>query len=256
MRRTWTLLGSGLVLSLMGGCASDAGSSHSGANAGGSSALGSGGTTSGGSAAGGNTGSGAKSGGSSGSSGAMSASTGGASGSSGTSGSSGNAGSAGTASADCQTTLLEATPLRRLTRFEYANTVKDLLKVDPSPVSDMPADEVSNGFDNDSGVLTVSSLHAEKYVLVSETLAKAAVQNLSALTTCDTKAMGEDACALAFAKSFGRRAFRRPTTPNDEQALLAAYAAGKTGGSYAEGIEVMIRALLQSPDFVYRLETT
>jgi hypothetical protein len=134
--------------------------------------------------------------------------------------------------------------------------VKDLLKVDPSAVSDMPADEVSNGFDNDSGVLTVSSLHAEKYVLVSETLAKAAVQNLSALTTCDTKAMGEDACALAFAKSFGRRAFRRPTTANDEQALLAAYTAGKTGGSYAEGIEVMIRAALQSPDFIYRLETT
>ncbi|HSU42081.1 MAG TPA: DUF1592 domain-containing protein [Polyangiaceae bacterium] len=253
MRRTWTLLGSGLVVALMAGCSSDAGSSPSGANAGGSSALGSGGSTSGGSATGGGTGGGAKTGGTSGSSGTTNASTGGASGSSGTSG---NSGSAGTASVDCQTTALEPTSLRRLTRFEYANTVKDLLKVDPSPVSDMPADEVSNGFDNDSGVLTVSSLHAEKYVLVSEALAKAAVQNLSALTTCDTTATGEDACALAFAKSFGRRAFRRPTTPNDEQALMAAYAAGKTGGSYAEGIEVMIRAALQSPNFVYRLETT
>lgn len=253
MRRTWTLLGSGLVAALMAGCSSDAGSSPSGANAGGSSALGSGGSTSGGSATGGGTGGGAKSGGTSGSSGTTNASTGGASGSSGTSG---NSGSAGTASVDCQTTALEPTSLRRLTRFEYANTVKDLLKVDPSPVSDMPADEVSNGFDNDSGVLTVSSLHAEKYVLVSETLAKAAVQNLSALTTCDATAMGEDACALAFAKSFGRRAFRRPTTANDEQALMAAYAAGRTGGSYAEGIEVMIRAALQAPDFIYRLETT
>ncbi len=252
MRRTWTLLGSSLVLSLVAGCSSDAGSAHSGANAGGSSALGAGGSTSGGSAAG----DAARSGGSSGSSGSMSASTGGASASPGTSGNSGTAGSGGTPSADCQTTALEPTPLRRLTRFEYANTVKDLLKVDTSAVSDMPADEVSNGFDNDSGVLTVSSLHAEKYVLVSETLAKAAVQNLSALTTCDTKAMGEDACALAFAKSFGRRAFRRPTTANDEQALLAAYAAGRTGGSYTEGIEVMIRAALQSPDFIYRLETT
>ena len=90
---------------------------------------------------------------------------------------------------------------------------------------------MSNGFDNDAGVLTVSSLHAEKYVLVSEALAKSAVQNLAALTTCDTTTLGEDACALAFAKSFGRRAFRRPTTANDEQALLLAYAAGKTGGT-------------------------
>jgi hypothetical protein len=81
--------------------------------------------------------------------------------------------------------------------------------------------------------------------------------NLSALTAgCDTASKGEEACALSFAKSFGRRAFRRPTTAEDERQLLAAYAAGRTGGSYAEGIEVMIRAALQSSNFLYRLETT
>ena len=37
---------------------------------------------------------------------------------------------------------------------------------------------------------------------------------------------------------------------------MAAYTAGRTGGSYAEGIEVMIRAALQSSHFLYRLETT
>jgi hypothetical protein len=120
----------------------------------------------------------------------------------------------------------------------------------------LPADEVSDGFNNNAGVLTVSSLHAEKYVLVSEALAKAAVQNLATLTNCDQASKGEDACQLAFAKSFGRRAFRRPTTAQDEQMLKAAYTAGRTGGSYAEGIEVMIRAALQSPDFLYRLELT
>ncbi len=149
------------------------------------------------------------------------------------------------------------TPLRRLTRTEYTNSVRDLLNVDVSAAADLPADEVTNGFDNNASVLTVSSLHAEKYVLVSETLAKLATQNLSALTGgCDTAAKGEDACALAFAKSFGRRAFRRPTTAEDERQLLAAYAAGRDGGSYAEGIEVMIRAALQSPNFLYRLELT
>ena len=35
---------------------------------------------------------------------------------------------------------------------------------------------------------------------------------------------------------------------------MTAYRAGRTGGSHAEGIEVMIRAALQSPDFLYRLE--
>ena len=152
---------------------------------------------------------------------------------------------------------VERTPLRRLTRTEYTNSVRDLLNVDVTATADLPADEVTNGFDNNAGVLTVSSLHAEKYVLVSEALAKLAVQNLSALTgACDTASKGEDACALAFAKSFGRRAFRRPTTAEDERQLIAAYTAGRTDGSYAEGIEVMVRAALQSPNFLYRIEVT
>jgi uncharacterized protein DUF1592/uncharacterized protein DUF1588/uncharacterized protein DUF1587/uncharacterized protein DUF1595/uncharacterized protein DUF1585 len=151
---------------------------------------------------------------------------------------------------------LVRTPLRRLTRTEYTNTVRDLLKVDVTATTDLPADEVTNGFDNNAAVLTVSTLHAEKYVLVSEALAKLAVKNLSTLTGCDTAAKTEDACALEFAKSFGRRAFRRPTTAEDERQLLAAYTAGRTDGSYAEGIEVMIRAALQSPNFLYRFELT
>ncbi len=168
---------------------------------------------------------------------------------------SGSGGSLSTSTA-CPTREIPPTPLRRLTRFEYTNTVRNLLQVDPLAAADLPADEITNSFDNNAGVLTVSSLHAEKYVLVSEALAKAAVQNLSALTPCDTTAQGEEACARAFAQSFGRKAFRRPITANDEQALMTAYAAGRTGGSYAEGIEVMIRAMLQSANFLFRLETT
>ncbi len=93
-------------------------------------------------------------------------------------------------------------------------------------------------------------------MLVSETLAKLAVQDVPKLTGCDTAATGEEACARAFAKHLARRAFRRAVTQADEDALMTAYAAGQTGGSYAEGIEVMIRAALQSPNFLYRLETT
>jgi hypothetical protein len=157
---------------------------------------------------------------------------------------------------DCPTAELPRTPLRRLTRFEYANSVRQLLGVDPAPAATLPPDEVTNSFDNNALVLTVSALHAEKYVLVSETLAKQAVQDLTALTSCDTAATGEEACALEFARRFGRRAFRRPITASDEAMLMAAYAAGKTGGTHAEGIEVMIRAALQSSNFLYRLETT
>jgi len=157
--------------------------------------------------------------------------------------------------ASCPTQPVPRTPLRRLTRFEYQNAVRDLLHVDAAAASELPADELTNGFDNNAGVLTVSALHAEKYVLVSEALAKLAVADVTALTGCDADEAGAEACARAFAKSFGRRAFRRPLTAEDEQALMAAYAAGHDGGSHAEGIEVMVRAGLQSPNFLYRLET-
>ena len=155
------------------------------------------------------------------------------------------------------TPSVPATPLRRLTRFEYANSVKALLNVDvAAEAAALPVDEITNGFNNNAAVLTVSLLHAEKYVLVSEAAAKKAVANLAALTGCDATAKGEDTCAAEFAKKLGRRAYRRPTSADDEAALLTAYRAGKDGGTYAEGIEVMIRAALQSPDFLYKLELT
>ncbi|MGC4086709.1 MAG: DUF1592 domain-containing protein [Polyangiaceae bacterium] len=159
------------------------------------------------------------------------------------------------ATSACPTQQVPRTALRRLTRFEYANSARSLLDVDTAAVSDLPVDEVTEGFDNNAAVLTVSSLHAEKYVLVSEALAKLAVKNAS-LVSCDTSKKTEEACAREFAQSFGRRAFRRPISAQDEQLLMSAYAAGKTGGTHAEGIEVMVRAALQSPDFLYRLELT
>jgi uncharacterized protein DUF1592/uncharacterized protein DUF1588/uncharacterized protein DUF1587/uncharacterized protein DUF1595/uncharacterized protein DUF1585 len=174
----------------------------------------------------------------------------------------GTAGSIGTGTAGsgvlatCPSTASTPMPLRRLTKFEYTNTTRNLLNVTSTAANDLPADEVTEGFNNQAAALTVSSLHAEKYVLVSEALAKEAVKSVSTLAPCNTATKTEDACAMDFANSFGRRAFRRPVTAQDRQVLMAAYTAGRTGGTYAEGIEVMIRAALQSAHFLYRLELT
>ncbi|HEY6727183.1 MAG TPA: DUF1592 domain-containing protein [Polyangiaceae bacterium] len=156
----------------------------------------------------------------------------------------------------CPTTTVSHTPLRRLTRFEYQNSVRDLLNVDVTAVNGFPADNATEGYNNNSRLQSVSVPLAEQYVYVSETLASLAVQNLPGLTTCDPATTGEEACAAEFARSFGRRAFRRALTAEDEQMFMNAYALGRTDGSYAEGLEVMIRAALQSPHFLYRLEVT
>src|SRR5260370_42437461 len=61
-----------------------------------------------------------------------------------------------------------ATPLRRLTRFEYNATVRDLLGDTTNPADAFPLDEIRAGFHNNSGVLGVSPLQAEAYMNAAE----------------------------------------------------------------------------------------
>jgi hypothetical protein len=58
--------------------------------------------------------------------------------------------------------------VRRLNRNEYNNTVRDLLDVQFKPAKDFPADDTGYGFDNIGDVLSMSPLHAEKYLAAAE----------------------------------------------------------------------------------------
>src|SRR5689334_7585438 len=63
-------------------------------------------------------------------------------------------------------------PLRRLTRFEYNNTVRDLLGDTTNPAFSLPSEDVGNGFGNDADTLSVSSLLAEQLGTVAEGVAQ------------------------------------------------------------------------------------
>jgi len=156
---------------------------------------------------------------------------------------------------DCSTLTRPPTPLRRLTRFEYNSTVRDLFDTALTPADDFPPDEIVDGFSNNGVVLTVSSLHAEKYTYAAEALAAEAVTKLSSLHSCDPVATGAEACATQFAEQFGRRVYRRALEPEDVSILLEAFALG-SAQSYEKGIEIMLRAMLQSPHFLFRVEFT
>ena len=57
--------------------------------------------------------------------------------------------------------------LRRLTRTEYRNAIRDLLAVEIDAASLLPADDSRFGFDNVGSVLTLSPLLAERYLAVA-----------------------------------------------------------------------------------------
>jgi mono/diheme cytochrome c family protein len=70
---------------------------------------------------------------------------------------------------------------------------------------------------------------------------------------CDPHKIGEPACAKQIAANLARRAYRRPVTAEDVASLMPFYESGRQGGgSFDEGIEQVVAAVLASPDFLYR----
>jgi mono/diheme cytochrome c family protein len=70
---------------------------------------------------------------------------------------------------------------------------------------------------------------------------------------CDPKAKPESACSRQITENLAHRAFRRPVTTEEVTRLLQFYdAARKDGGTFDQGIERMVAAVLASPNFLYR----
>jgi len=70
---------------------------------------------------------------------------------------------------------------------------------------------------------------------------------------CDPKPAEELSCARQITENLERRAFRRPVTSDDVTRLMPFYEAGRQGGgSFDQGIEQVVAAVLASPEFLYR----
>ncbi len=66
---------------------------------------------------------------------------------------------------DCDGAIDPGRPtLRRLSRYEYARTVRDLIGLKIELAEDFPADDVGYGFDNIGDVLSIPPLLLEKYI--------------------------------------------------------------------------------------------
>jgi hypothetical protein len=165
---------------------------------------------------------------------------------------------------DCSATNPGRSPLRRLTTYEFNNTVRDLLGDTTNPGSALPAqvDSKQNLFGNDADQQSPSPLLIEKYQAVAESVAARATASTTALgklhsCASNVTAANEESCARMIATSLAPRAYRRvvPTTEIDELVTLYRNVrALSTTTTFASGVAAMIEAMLQSPDFLYRVE--
>jgi hypothetical protein len=160
--------------------------------------------------------------------------------------------------AQCQASRVARAPLRRLTRFEYDNTVRDLLGDATSPASALPPEDLGNGFGNDASAQSVSSLLAEQYGTVARGIAARATSPaaIGKLAPCaaTVSAATEESCARTIIEGLAPRAFRRPLAAGESDGLLALYHATRAGGGFGSAVGAVIEALLQSPQFLYRVE--
>jgi hypothetical protein len=148
---------------------------------------------------------------------------------------------------------VSAVPLRRLTQLQYDNTVRDLLGLARAPGLTLEGDEGDAGFDANAR-LAPGSLQLDEYRRSAEDLADRAVAaGVDRLAPC-AAGRADAACAADFIAGFGRRAYRRPLAADELDRYQRLYAAEAAARGRASGLGLVLRAMLQSPHFLYRVE--
>jgi hypothetical protein len=183
----------------------------------------------------------------------------GSGGGSGADGPGGGTGGGGVNPTACDTPAPPKAPLRRLTRFEYNNTVRDLAKVTDSPAQHFPPEKLGSGFGTDASQQSASTALIEKYFDTARSIAAALTSptRIGELAPCAAApaAAEEAACARSVIESFVPRAFRRPLEAGEADGLAELFQKLRgAGNSFTSSVAAVLEATLQSPEFLYRPE--
>jgi hypothetical protein len=143
--------------------------------------------------------------------------------------------------------------IRRLTNAEFDASVQALLGVDSRLGASFTPDTRQTGFTRNDAQ-RVDPVFMTQLDAAASKLAEMARGQLNQLAPCADPNAGGESCARTFLTRFVPRAYRRPAEPREIDALLTVYRAGAEGASYADGIAVVIQAVLESPGFLYVTE--
>jgi mono/diheme cytochrome c family protein len=145
--------------------------------------------------------------------------------------------------------------MRRLNRFEYNNTVRDLVGVDFKPAQDFPADDIGYGFDNIGDVLTLPPLLMEKYLAASEKIIDAAYKDPAVKKRLLIAPATDKEAPRKILGAFLPRAFRRPVPPEEvDRYVRLVESARKDGDDFETAVGMGLQAILTSPYFLFRVE--
>lgn len=148
--------------------------------------------------------------------------------------------------------------LRRLTRTQFRNAMKDVFgyAVD---VNTLDADSWDDNMATiGAGVVVTSDQGAEQYDTAVEAAVNAVFSDTTKRSTflgCTPTGQSSDTCLRGFVQKLGLRAWRRPLASAEvDQLATVAASASTTLGSAVEGARWATVALFESPNFLYRPE--
>ena len=150
---------------------------------------------------------------------------------------------------------------RRLNREEYGNTLRDLLGIAKRPGDGFPADGAGGeGFANSADTLMLSPLLIEKHLDAAGAAIKEVWERrelrtrLLAPVTSDN--LPPDKGAELALRPFLLRAYRRPPTEDDVQALLGVFRqTWQRQPNWEEAMKTMFKAALVTPKFLFIEDT-
>jgi hypothetical protein len=146
-------------------------------------------------------------------------------------------------------------PLRLLSRTQYLNTLQGLFGTLPDLSTALGEDTTYTGA---FGLVQpdIDQVQIGGFQAAAEAIAASVVGNAASLAAVAPCASGADTrqCAQTFVQNFGALAYRSPVTDQADIARhMVAYDAGAKV-SHAHGIELLLRSMLQSARFLYRVE--
>ena len=189
---------------------------------------------------------------------AASSGVGGTSGTGGSGKGGGGSGNASGSSGGPTSGVAPVTRVARLTHNQYQNTVADLFGITDRP-TDAFAPDAANGFAFNTSVdYRVDGRLGGQYRTAAEDLAARVVAEAAIYSRVVPCTATDAACQGQFIASFGERAFRRPLTADETTRFTALFARGPalvaSGDAFRDGVRLVVEAMLQSPQFLYRSE--
>jgi hypothetical protein len=146
--------------------------------------------------------------------------------------------------------------IRRLTKTEYGNTLRDLFGIDPAIARELPDEVSGEGYLN-----TLSPMQSEQYLgIANEVLDRILAPDGKPPTEMQRRLFGDlpppgadlRAEAGKIARRVARTAYRRPPSDAEVEVLLGVFDLARANKlAYPAALRLMLKAVLVSPQFIF-----